>query len=110
MRFAQDANGRGTQLASDAMSRSSRAIERDLLALLGTGSVLAGTTSAYLTDATESRKLRGRADAVALPANTAEVAQVVAWCYDHDVAIVPRGGGTGFAGGAVWFKCSGSRM
>jgi glycolate oxidase subunit GlcD len=101
MRFAQDANGRGTQLASDAMSRSSRAIERDLLALLGTGSVLAGTTSAYLTDATESRKLRGRADAVALPANTAEVAQVVAWCYDHDVAIVPRGGGTGFAGGAV---------
>jgi glycolate dehydrogenase FAD-linked subunit len=29
------------------------------------------------------------------------VAQVVAWCYDHDVAVVPRGGGTGFTGGAV---------
>jgi FAD/FMN-containing dehydrogenase len=25
----------------------------------------------------------------------------VRWCYDHDVAIVPRGGGTGFTGGAV---------
>ena len=25
----------------------------------------------------------------------------MAWCYDHDVAIIPRGGGTGFTGGAV---------
>ena len=23
------------------------------------------------------------------------------WCYEHDVAIIPRGGGTGFTGGAV---------
>ena len=26
---------------------------------------------------------------------------MVEWCYAHDVAIVPRGGGSGFAGGAV---------
>ena len=26
---------------------------------------------------------------------------MVRWCYAHDVAIVPRGGGTGYAGGAV---------
>jgi glycolate oxidase subunit GlcD len=26
---------------------------------------------------------------------------VVGWCYEHDVPIVPRGGGTGYAGGAV---------
>ena len=25
----------------------------------------------------------------------------MAWCYDHDVPIIPRGGGTGFTGGAV---------
>jgi hypothetical protein len=36
-----------------------------------------------------------------LPSTTAEVARVLAWCYDHDVPVVPRGGGTGFAGGAV---------
>ena len=27
--------------------------------------------------------------------------RVVAWCYEHEVPIVPRGGGTGFAAGAV---------
>jgi len=36
-----------------------------------------------------------------LPSNAPEVARVFAWCYEHDVVIVPRGGGTGFAGGAV---------
>ncbi len=29
------------------------------------------------------------------------MAGVVAWCYEHEVPIVPRGGGTGFAAGAV---------
>ena len=29
------------------------------------------------------------------------MARTVAWCYEHDVPIVPRGGGTGFTGGAV---------
>src|SRR5947207_9448791 len=50
---------------------------------------------------TEARGLSGRADAVALPRSAAEVAEVVAWCYSHGVAIVPRGGGTGYAGGVV---------
>lgn len=55
----------------------------------------------HVEDATRVRGLRGRADAVALPRDTSEVAATVAWCYEHDVAIVPRGGGTGYAGGAV---------
>ena len=29
------------------------------------------------------------------------MAQTVAWCYGHDVPVIPRGGGTGFTGGAV---------
>ncbi len=76
-------------------------IERELGALLGTDSVLPGTTRAYLTDETESRPANGRADAVALPGTAQQVADVVRWCYDHDVAVIPRGGGTGLAGGAV---------
>ena len=80
---------------------ASTSLERDLTALLGDGAVLPGNTRAYLTDATESRNLRGKADAIALPADAGQVAQVVRWCYDHDVAIIPRGGGTGFSGGAV---------
>jgi glycolate oxidase subunit GlcD len=36
-----------------------------------------------------------------LPGTPEKAAQVVAWCYERDLAIVPRGGGSGFAGGAV---------
>src|SRR6266566_3585466 len=74
-------------------------VERDLRAAV-TSDVVA-PSAAYLTDMTEARGLSGRADAVALPRSAAEVAEVVAWCYSHGVAIVPRGGGTGYAGGAV---------
>jgi FAD/FMN-containing dehydrogenase len=35
------------------------------------------------------------------PGSAAEVAEVVAWCYAHDVAIVPVGGRSGLAGGAA---------
>jgi glycolate oxidase subunit GlcD len=57
--------------------------------------------AAELTDATAPRGLRGHAEAVAEPRTAAGVAAVVRWCYEHDVPIVPRGGGTGYAGGAV---------
>ncbi len=80
---------------------SSSAVEHELRALLGDDSVLPGTTRAYLTDATENRTVRGRADAVTLPRDAAEVAAVLAWCYEHDVPLIPRGGGSGLAGGAV---------
>jgi glycolate oxidase subunit GlcD len=56
---------------------------------------------AELRDATEAHGLQGHADALALPRSAEEVAAVLAWCYEHDVALTPRGGGTGFAGGAV---------
>jgi glycolate oxidase subunit GlcD len=54
-----------------------------------------------LHDASLASGVRGRADAVVAPGTPEEVAAVVAWCYEHDVPIVPRGGGTGYAGGAV---------
>jgi glycolate oxidase subunit GlcD len=75
------------------------AVERDLRAAVSADVV--SPTAAYLTDQTEARGLSGRADAVALPRSSEEVAEVVAWCYAHGVAVVPRGGGTGYAGGAV---------
>jgi glycolate oxidase subunit GlcD len=75
-------------------------IERDLAAVLGGGRV-GPPSAAYLRDETEARGVRGRADAVAFPETAAEVAAVVAWCYEHGVSVVPRGGGTGYAAGAV---------
>jgi FAD/FMN-containing dehydrogenase len=55
----------------------------------------------YLHDATSQRGVRGVAAAVVRPADADEVVAVVAWCYSNDVPIVPRGGGSGLAGGAV---------
>jgi glycolate oxidase subunit GlcD len=76
-------------------------VQSDLRSFLPPGSVLDGTPAGYLADETETRGVSGRADAVVLPENVEEVAKVVAWCYERGVAIVPRGGGTGFAAGAV---------
>jgi glycolate oxidase subunit GlcD len=75
------------------------ALERSLRSVCA--EVLPGTTPGYGADATEGRGVHGQADAVVLPSSAGEVAAVVAWCYSNDVAIVPRGGGSGFAGGAV---------
>jgi glycolate oxidase subunit GlcD len=74
-------------------------IERDLQTAVSAEVV--APTAEYLTDQTEARGLKGRADAVALPRDADEVAEIVAWCYSHGVPITPRGGGTGYAGGAV---------
>ncbi len=70
--------------------------------LIGAERVLdAPAGSPYNRDETRRRGVEGHADAVVLPGSAAEVAAVVAWCYEHDVPIVPRGGGTGLVGGAV---------
>ena len=78
---------------------ASASLERELKAILGPDAVLPGTTRAYLSDATESRNLKGTADAIALPQDANQVAETLKWCYEHDVPVIPRGGGTGFTGG-----------
>jgi FAD/FMN-containing dehydrogenase len=73
----------------------------ELAAIVGAEHVEAPPPARYLHDATLQRGLRGRAAAVVRPADAEEVARVVAWCYERGVPIVPRGGGSGLAGGAV---------
>jgi glycolate oxidase subunit GlcD len=62
---------------------------------------IAAPSRSELSDATEAHGLKGHADALTCPRDAEEAAAVLAWCYEHDVALTPRGGGTGFAGGAV---------
>jgi len=45
--------------------------------------------------------VRGVPATLVWPGSAAEVAAVVAWCYAHDVPIVPVGGRSGLAGGAA---------
>lgn len=48
------------------------------------------------------RKLyQGQALAVVLPANTQQVSEVLALCFQHKVPVVPQGGNTSLMGGAV---------
>jgi FAD/FMN-containing dehydrogenase len=73
----------------------------ELARIVGAEAVLEPPPVAYETDSTGLMGLRGTADAVVMPADAEAVRAVVAWCYEQGVAIVPRGGGTGIAGGAV---------
>src|SRR5271163_4965558 len=84
------------------MPPATPAIVSELSRLIGAEHVLdAPPQSPYNHDSSNRRGVEGCADAVALPGTAQEVAAVVAWCYAHDVPIVPRGGGTGLVGGAV---------
>lgn len=68
--------------------------------MIGESAVLTHDCGPYLRDASTVEP--GADDvAVVLPESAEDVRRVVAWAYEHDVAITPRGGGTGLAGGAV---------
>lgn len=56
-------------------------------------------TDGYTTDWT--RRFTGQARCVVRPANTGEVAQVMAVCSRLNVPVVPQGGNTGLVGGGV---------
>lgn len=78
------------------------ALVSDLTRVVGDAGIRTGAhVRPFLHDATEARGLEGNAQLAALPSDTAGVAAVMRYCYDHGVPLVPRGGGTGYAGGAV---------
>ncbi|HUE27431.1 MAG TPA: FAD-linked oxidase C-terminal domain-containing protein [Solirubrobacteraceae bacterium] len=73
----------------------------ELRRLLGERAFVRGSLSRYASDATEHEGLRRSPDLVVVPGSTEEVRLVVEWAYRREVPLVPRGGGTGFSGGAV---------
>jgi glycolate oxidase subunit GlcD len=70
------------------------------LASVVPGEALIAPQGRYLADLM-GRGVQGTADAVVLPATAEEVAAVMRWCYENDVPLTARGGGTGLAGGAI---------
>jgi FAD/FMN-containing dehydrogenase len=67
----------------------------DLASLVGAGYV---ERDVALADASG---LSGRVPVLVAPGSAEEVAAVVAWCYAHEVAMVPVGGRSGYSGGIV---------
>lgn len=53
---------------------------------------------AYCYDAT---KTRFEPDAVVFPRNEQEISEILKYCNEHEIVIVPRGAGSGFTGGAL---------
>lgn len=77
------------------------ALLAEFRAIVGDANVLtdADRRAPYETDWT--RRFHGNAPAVVRPADTAQVAAILALCSREGVAVVPQGGNTGLVGGAV---------
>src|SRR5437868_15422678 len=71
----------------------------DLASVVSSESIVE-PTGRYLADLM-GRGVQGTADAVVMPSSADEVAAVMRWCYENDVPLTARGGGTGLAGGAI---------
>ncbi|KAA1471563.1 FAD-binding domain-containing protein [Dentipellis sp. KUC8613] len=46
-------------------------------------------------------KYHGRSTTVLRPQTTKQVSDIMKWCYDHRIGVVPQGGNTGLVGGSV---------
>jgi glycolate oxidase subunit GlcD len=79
--------------AADSLTSLTRIVGRDGVRTAG--------IARYLVDEAQTSGIHGHADAVVFPRSTADVAAVMRRCYADGVPITPRGGGTGYAGGAV---------
>ena len=73
---------------------------RELQDVLGSDHVLADPLRTYVYGKDAGIR-RGEVAAVALPADAIEVAEIVKIAVRHGIPIVPRGAGTGLAGGTV---------
>ncbi|KIK06841.1 hypothetical protein K443DRAFT_88466 [Laccaria amethystina LaAM-08-1] len=49
-------------------------------------------------------RFRGRSTTVLKPKSTHQVSQIMKWCYDKRIGVVPQGGNTGLVGGSVPIK------
>jgi hypothetical protein len=84
------------------MCPTAAAARRDLARIVGEDAVQVPVADrSLLRDMTETRGLAGDALGAVFPGSTEEVAAVVRWCARADVPFVPRGGGTGYVGGAM---------
>jgi glycolate oxidase len=76
---------------------------RELAACLPEGSVLSDPDELLVYESDGFTIAKARPSAVVFPTTTEEVVRLVKILNRHDVSIVPRGSGTGLAGGCVAF-------
>ncbi|MGC9220248.1 MAG: FAD-binding oxidoreductase [Solirubrobacteraceae bacterium] len=73
----------------------------ELAAQIGGEQILTEKLALYASDASEHAGLLATPDAVIRPVTADQVSAVVRWGHERSIALIPRGGGSGLAGGAV---------
>src|SRR4051812_4658764 len=86
------------------MSAAVSGLTAELSALLPPGAVLSAPAGLFVYESDGFTVAKARPAAVVFPTNTEEVVRVVKFLAERDVQIVPRGSGTGLAGGCVAFE------
>ena len=84
----------------DMIARRNK-IAEDLTKILGSDGVVAQQDAMSVFESDGLNGYRATPLVVALPANTEEVSQVLKYCHQHDIKVVPRGAGTSLSGGAL---------
>ncbi len=74
---------------------------RELETLLGANAVVSSHADLMVYECDAFVAAKNRPVAVAFPDTTEKVARAVKWANKHNVTVVPRGAGTGLAGGAL---------
>lgn len=72
-----------------------------LAAIVGDRYVLSDADSLKTYGKDWTKQFEPNPECIVLPANTLEVSRIVAFCNQNKIAVVPSGGRTGLAGGAV---------
>lgn len=72
-----------------------------LQAILGEEYVRIDEESLQSVASDETEDLHYLPDVVVQPANTEQVSAIMQYCHENDIAVTPRGGGTGLSGGAL---------
>ncbi len=79
----------------------SEAFLDELRSIVGLEGLVVSTEGRMVYECDMHTLYKGMPDAVALPARTEQVVEVVRLCRRHGVPVVPRGSGTGLIGGAM---------
>ena len=81
----------------------SHPIVEQLRAIVGDDGVLADRDQMLVYECDGFPIAKGMPTAVVFPTTTEQVAQCIKAANEHDLPLIPRGSGTGLAGGAVAF-------
>src|SRR5436305_334391 len=94
--------GSAWRVMRNAPVRLVRSVDSQLSSVSSRSAAESPTPALFTSTSTPPKRSAAASTAAALCSGSpTSAAAVVAWCYDRGVTIVPRGGGTGYAGGSV---------